>query len=640
MNFFEHQDQARKRTGLLIFLFILAVITLIVMTTLLVAAFFGVIGAEQGQTAQSFVSQLNPQNFGMVSLGVLGVVGGGTLFKLSQLSGGGKVVAQMMGGTLVDFNTATTSDERKLLNIVQEMAIASGTPVPPVYVMQEERGINAFAAGFKNSDAVIGVTRGCIEALNRDELQGVIAHEFSHILHGDMRINIRVMGILHGILIIGLIGYQLIDKMWYMGSSRRDNNNGAIGIIALAVGLIVIGFGGIFFGNLIKAAVSRQREYLADASAVQFTRNPDGIANALKKIGGYSHSTMMHNSNTEEASHMLFGAGTKRLVGGLFATHPPLHDRIRRIDKQWDGKFLAPEPEQPKQESKTEKPSARDALDKLTGAAAAAILAEQALNNIGNPQPEHIEQAQETIEGLPDDWHQLAQDKLGARAVIYALLIDNDANIAQHQYHHIQNLDADSLQITQQLQQTRSQLEDEYRLALVDIALPQLGKMHSERFEEFSQLVDALIRADQRISLFEWCLFAILMHYLKPLRTGLSEPESRYRDLESVKNHCQKLFSILAIAGNTAEQREAAFNAARDKADLPTLTMLPAKALGITQMNDSLEELNKLYPLAKPKLLKACVACICADGEITTTEAELIRAIGDTLDCPIPPIKL
>jgi Zn-dependent protease with chaperone function len=258
MNFFDHQDQARKRTGQLVFLFFVAVVLLIIMTNILVAAFLGFLTAGEEQVGfNAFLAQLNWHNLGLVSLGVIAVVGGGTLFRLSSLAAtGGKGVAEMLGGSLVNHDNVANDDERQLLNVVEEMAIASGTPTPPVYVMKNEKGINAFAAGFNVNDAVIGVTKGCIEQLNRDELQGVIAHEFSHILHGDMRINLRLMGVLHGILLIGLIGYHLLDTLWW-SSRRRDKKEGQIGIIGLAIGLIVVGYGGVFIGNLIKAAVSR-----------------------------------------------------------------------------------------------------------------------------------------------------------------------------------------------------------------------------------------------------------------------------------------------------------------------------------------------------------------------------------------------
>lgn len=637
MNFFEHQDDARKKTSQLVLLFALAVLTLIIMATLLVAGVVAYATADpvQGFTLQSLFTQMTPRMFALVSLVVITIVGGGSAFKLAQLSGGGKVIATMLGGVRINPNTKDP-DERKLLNVVEEMAIASGTPVPPVYLMSD-KNINAFAAGFNLNDAVIGVTRGCIEQLNRDELQGVIAHEFSHIVHGDMRINIRLMGILHGILVIGLIGYHLLDKMRFAGrSSSSSKNNGLGAIVALALGLIVIGFGGVFFGNLIKSAISRQREYLADASAVQFTRNPEGIANALKRIGGFPSGAILHGPHVGEASHMFFGEA----VRSIFATHPPLAERITRIEPQWNGQFLPMKTASEIKGKEKPKPqtSPRDKLDKVVGAATVAAVVDQALAQIGNPGPEQIEEARQTLNDMPDLWQSQARDKLGARAVIYALLLDSEAAVREHQLQHLRNLDPDTLAIATEL--AASCPEVAQRLPLVDIALPQLGNMELTQYETFMDLVDALIRADKRISLFEWSLFAILKHYLAPLYGKLKPPQSKYRELDDVKRACQLLFSTLAVAGNTGLQRASAFQAAVEKADMGGLHLLPVEELGIGKLSGALEELNKLYPLAKPKLLKACVACICADGEITPTESELIRAIADTLDCPMPPIKL
>ncbi len=639
MNFFEHQSQARRRTGLLIALFCLAVLSLIAMASLLMAAFLGYIDSPDGALhGANFLQQLNSHNILPVGLGVCTLIGGGTLYKLSQLSAGGKVVAEMLGGTRLEHQPGNSADERKLLNIVEEMAIASGTPVPAVYVLQGEPGINAFAAGFNLNDAVVAVTRGCMEALNRDELQGVIAHEFSHILHGDMRLNIRLMGLLHGILLIGLIGYQLLGRLWWTSGRRRDNNS-AIGIVALAIGLIVIGFGGLLFGNLIKAAVSRQREYLADASAVQFTRNPDGIAGALKKIGGFSHGTLIRNPNAESASHLLFGAGTRHLISGLFATHPPLAERIRRLDRHWDGQFPVQRSAPPT--SSTAPASAAPFSAASSGAAA---LATHAIASVGQPQPEHLAQARHTIDGLPALWHHSAQQALGARAVIYALLMDKEAQTIEHQFQHIRNLDADSLPGTQQLLTTREQIDEQQRLPLIDIALAQLGTMDKAQFADFSALVDALIRADQRISLFEWSLSAILQHHLKPLHQRRRVPSVRYRQLRQVRAACQTLFSLLAVAdcpaNSSAGTPDTAFAAAREAAALPELTRLPAEQLSIGQMNETLATLNQLDPLSKPQLLQACIACICADNLITSTETELIRAIADTLGCPMPPLPI
>jgi Zn-dependent protease with chaperone function len=324
MNFFESQDTAKRNTGKLIFLFVLAVFSLIIVTNLLVMFLIGFAGSEMTSMAAVNTLRFDWGTFWLIGAFVTGVVFLGSLYKIGSLRGGGARIAEMMNGRLL---LAGSQDlhERRVLNVVEEMAIASGIPVPPVYLMEED-GINAFAAGYSPSDAIVAVTRGTIETLNREQLQGVVAHEFSHILHGDMRTNIRLIGVLHGIMVLGLIGYHLL---WGSMYSRRSKNSG--GIVFLGIGLIVIGFVGTFFGNLIKAAVSRQREFLADASAVQFTRNPDGIGGALMQIANHSERSYLNNPNAAEISHALFEEGRVSALSKLYATHPPLDDRIRAI---------------------------------------------------------------------------------------------------------------------------------------------------------------------------------------------------------------------------------------------------------------------------------------------------------------------
>lgn len=327
MDFFAHQEQARRLTFRLVILFGLAVIG-IILTCYFLAA-FALAYAHYGPQWEKG-DLWDPILFMWVTFGISAIVGLCSGFKILQLRGGGKVIAEELGGRLLS-PSSVDPVERKILNIVEEMAIASGVPTPAVYMMDREPGINAFAAGYTIQNAVIAVTRGCVEQLSRDELQGVIAHEFSHILNGDMRINIHLMGVLFGILIIGMMGYYAFRMTPYR-TSKEDRTG--IFIIIIGLGLVVIGSIGTFFGNLIKAAVSRQREFLADASAVQFTRNPEGIAGALKKIAGYKNGSAILNPNAPEASHMFFAKG---VFEGLFATHPPIDERIRRLDKSWEG---------------------------------------------------------------------------------------------------------------------------------------------------------------------------------------------------------------------------------------------------------------------------------------------------------------
>ncbi len=316
IDFFDQQQAAHQRTGRLVFLFVLAVVLIILSVYAAVMVVLVLLNKGHGPVAPELL--FDPARFALITTLVILVIGLGTLYKVVQLRAGGAVVARQLGGRLVDPGT-TDLAERRLLNVVEEMALASGTPVPSVFVLDQEQSINAFAAGFGPGDAVVSVSRGCLEYLSRDELQGVIAHEFSHILNGDMRFNLRLIGLLHGILLLALIG-QILMRMTgrsnysYRSSQgdgdRRDSS--ALVFFLLGLALLVIGFVGVFFGRLIKCAISRQREFLADASAVQFTRNPDGIGGALKKIGGLAEGSRIENPNAEEACHLFFGQGSRR----------------------------------------------------------------------------------------------------------------------------------------------------------------------------------------------------------------------------------------------------------------------------------------------------------------------------------------
>ena len=412
MDFFEAQDQARRRTKWLVLWFILAVLGVVIAVDALV---FFVAGQDVGM--------LIP-----VSILTAGVIFAASGYKSMQLSSGGAVVAKDLGGRLV-MSGSTDFEEKRLLNIVEEMAIASGMPVPQVYLMDDEEGINAFAAGTEPSNAVIGVTRGCLQRLSRDELAGVIAHEFSHILNGDMRMNMKLMGLVFGLLVISIIGRGMVEMLRFQSfSSRRSNNKeggGAVlALFLIGLGLLVIGSLGVLFGRMIQAAVSRQREFLADASAVQFTRNPDGIAGALKKIGGASLGSKMKNPKASEASHMFFSSG------GLFsfglATHPPLPVRIKAIQKSWNGKFEASEIKQVAAGRTEKKKERKSPLDILPG-----VSMLNAAEEMGSEDRRQLSSGEQLVQGLDEDWKQAAADREEAQALIFGLLLAEDDQLRQ-----------------------------------------------------------------------------------------------------------------------------------------------------------------------------------------------------------------
>ncbi len=654
MNFFESQDRVRKHTFQLVLLFGLAVVTLIIMVNLMVMVAFGYINSQQLQDGATLLQQIDWQTFAAVSAGVGVVVLAGSLYKIMALSAGGKVVAESLGGKLIPQNTKELK-QRKLLNVVEEMAIASGIPAPPVYLLADEQGINAFAAGFSPRDAVIGVTQGTIDHLSREQLQGVIAHEFSHIFNGDMRLNIRLIGVLNGILILGIIGYYLLYSASFSQRGRSSGKN-AGGILALAIGLMVIGFTGTFFGGLIKAAVSRQREYLADASAVQFTRNPDGIAGALKRIGGLEFGSKIENPGAPEVSHAFFAQGVSGVMQAWSATHPPLAKRILRIDPHWDGEFAASDKldqtESPRDgglghEEKTniKENMAREALAKnlatvVTGAAMADVA--NAIDQIGNPKPETIKHARSLIAELPTTIVEAAREPYGARAVIYSLVLDKGPEIRDRQLAYLQShADADVLVLTHKLVPSMDGLDIKYRLPLIDIAIPALKQLSLDQYQAFKGNLVALIEMDSRVDLLEWTLQKILFNHLDGHFFKLAHTKTRYSHVGQLKQEIALILSALAHAGQQDNNAvEEAFTAATKILDIRGLQLVAKNAISFSELDLSLEKLERLKPLAKPHLLKACAASVLQDQKISPVEVELLSAFSDVLGCPMPPLIL
>ncbi|MFB0987683.1 MAG: M48 family metallopeptidase, partial [Gammaproteobacteria bacterium] len=544
MNFFESQDTAKRNTGKLIFLFALAVLSLIVITNFLVMAVLSFGGAGMTSMAAKTGVHFDPMMFLIIGAIVSSIVLFGSLYKISSLSGGGARIAEMMNGRLLVSGSADPA-ERRVLNIVEEMAIASGTSVPPVYLM-EESGINAFAAGYSPSDAIVAVTRGTIDTLSRDQLQGVIAHEFSHILHGDMRINIRLIGVLHGIMVLGIIGYHLLRGGAY---SRRSKDSGGIVFVGLA--LVIVGFVGTFFGNLIKAAVSRQREYLADASAVQFTRNPDGIGQALMQIARNQDRSYIKNPKSAEISHALFEEGQVSALSRLYATHPPLNDRILAILPRWKGDYeesdwdrsvlaAAEQKEKPFEQSRREKATAI-----LTGATGV-LLADAVINQVGNPDGKHLDYADALVRKIPQLFLDAAREPSGARAIIYFLVLSKDESVRGRQLKVLQSsADIGVFDELQKLYQSVSEIAAQQRLPLVTIALSSMRQLSKNQYQLFRGNFKTLVEIDKKMSLLEWSLQKIVMHSLDAVFGKDEAPYFRKKNLKSCKKSVSVLLSIL-----------------------------------------------------------------------------------------------
>ncbi len=659
MDFFEHQAQAQRQTRFLIFMFILALIAIVITVDLVVLTLVVNMDDQSNQLVMPGV-QLISANKGLIaltSLGTLGLIGMASLYRIAMLGGGGGKVARSLGGTLVSPDTQDPL-RRRLHNVVEEMAIASGVPMPEVYVLEEEQGLNAFAAGFTTGDAAIAVTRGSLESFNREELQGVIAHEFSHVLNGDMRLNMRLMGILFGILVISLIGRTILRSLRHTRfRSSRSNSKGGGGIavvVALGAALTVIGYVGLFFARLIKAGVSRQREYLADASAVQFTRQTEGIAGALKKIG-YGASSLIEDSDGEEVSHMLFANGLGSFFQ-LYATHPPIEERIRALEPDFDPTAYLRD--QARQASAREQRHGGENAPRssLIPAQAQAhwdrlmqsllILTPDAVSNsIGNPQDQHIQHAAELRRLIPEQVYQATQSRIGALLLTLSLLLDQDDSIRQRQLTHLSAFfDAEALSLITRLRTDVQGLGPQFRLPLMDMAFPALKQRPREQIDAMLKLVDELILADDQVDSFEYLLSRTLLSHLQDAERPQRATSRRGTKLVNSLDELHTLFSVLARLGHKQGDE-----AARDAYQVGMLALLPNSIdwpdynppeKWVQKMDAALDKLDGLPAVAKEELVKALTITISHDARVTVSEAELLRAVCAILHCPLPPFVL
>jgi Zn-dependent protease with chaperone function len=623
-DFFERQSTARRNTKWLVAMFVLSVIGIVGTTFIATAIALGTWGG--GDVPIELPTS--------AAVGALFVIALGSLYKIIQLRGGGTVLAERLGGRRIYPNTSDHS-ERRILNVVEEMALASGVPVPPVFLLHGEQGINAFAAGHSPSDAVIGVTRGCATELSREQLQGVIAHEFSHVLNGDMRLNLRLIGVLNGILLMGLVGRQVL-RLAGGGSRRSKKGNGGLYLLLVGLAFMLLGFLGLFFGNLIKAAISRQREFLADASAVQFTRNPEGISGALKRIGGAVFGSKLVSPTAAEASHMYFASG----LNSLFATHPPLEERIRRLDPQWDGEFppaTAAEGAVATADGASAFTDAATRDDKAKFAEAALADVKHAAEQVASPTEAHRKYVHRLVAALPPQVTEAAHEPYGARAIIFATLLDRDADVRAAQLRALEtSAEANVFELTLRLVPAVTRVDVRARLPLVDMTLPALRAMSHSQYREFADCFDQLVRADRRLGLFEWALHEILMRHLRPQFEPVRPTQIKYYGLQRLAEQCSVLLS--ALARECQHDDQLAFQAgARHLPEVP-LRYVPQATSGLNELRKALEELASTAPKLRGRLIDACAACISADEAISVGEGELLRAVCDMLDCPMPPL--
>ncbi|MBF8270706.1 MAG: protease, partial [Gammaproteobacteria bacterium] len=641
VNFFEHQDKARRKTWLLVIYFLLAVFFIVLAVNLATYfAFYMAAGATEAELQNGIGNWIKQPYLYWVTVGTLAVIAIGTLFTFLKLRGGGRVVAEMVGARKVDSATSDLN-ERRLINIVEEMSIASGTPVPELYVM-DDSAINAFVAGYRPTEAVLVVTRGALENFNRDELQGVIGHEYSHIFNGDMRINIRLMGVLAGILLIGQVGRFLLRSS---GRSRGGSKKGGGQIVLFGLALFIIGYIGLFFGSLIKAAISRQREFLADASSVQFTRNPDGIAGALWAIKENMSGSLLLNAHAEDISHFCFSDAIGAKFTSLMATHPPLEERIKAVNPHFDLKKRL-------QRRQTQEPVAagqsRAGIDAVTTAAGTGFTGSQTATvvsatgigaSIGQTQARHLDYAVKMHAKIPSQLAVAVHQRSTVRQLIYALILaDMKLGDRQTALEVIKQAGATDMiaainTYCTQLQET----ENQFRLTLINIAIPALKSLDQKERSSFLKILEDLTKADKRYTIFEFALLTILHEHLSE-KSG-HDVKVKYFKYSDVMPEINLMLSMLARIGAGQEDAARLTYEAIIKHYTPVAAHMADKAdCKLSAISAALQKLNQLSPILKQTVIESFADCVIHDGKVLPAEAELLQAIALSLDCPMPPL--
>jgi Zn-dependent protease with chaperone function len=658
MDFFAQQAKVRRSSRTLVWLFILAVLAIVVAVDL-VCAFF-LVGFRPGALVG-------------ITIAVVVVIGLCSAYRVASLAGGGAAVAREMNAVEVPADT-TNPQWQRLRNVIEEVAIASGVPVPEIYVMQDEPGINAFAAGYTPTDAAVCVTQGCLDKLNRDELQGVIAHEFSHVLNGDMRLNIRLMGLLFGIMAIWVVGRFLMWGGYFglgddnSGSRRRGGSSGQVALAGIA--LLAIGAIGVFFGRLIQAAVSRSRESLADASAVQFTRQTSGIAGALKKIAVFEEGSALQAPRKDEVRHMLFGDAE---ASSLFATHPPIIERIKALEpgfkpeeldayvKQWLAAGNDPDNIElratmhPWEKAVHDFARADGDEDIRTSPAGSAkpiggvvpvrgaemaITAAGVAAQVASPGTDDYRAAGDLHAQIPAALAAAARDPRGALAVVFALAISEHPDLQAQQVQTVaQAFDAALGDAVQSLVPRMAGLHPMLRLPLAQLAFPALKRRPRPEIDRFVKTLDGVIHADGRVDLDEYCLAKLVQAQV----VAALDPSAGFKagtlKLTDAQDELRDLAALLAHFGNDDDETaQRAFQAAMHDA-LPNASILYALPEDWqVALDRALATLARLAPQGKELTVRALTRAIAADGKVTVAESELLRVTCAVLGCPLPPM--
>jgi len=649
MDFFTQQEKAKRYTKVLLLYFVIAVSLIVVSVNVVIYYFFMFLEFYPYTPADWFSGGV----VYYISAATCLLVLSGSVFRWIKLKSGGHAVAAMVGAKRLDLHTSDDK-QRQLINVVEEMSIASGVPVPGLYILENEVGINAFVAGYLPTEAVMVVTAGAINNFTRNEMQGVVAHEYSHILNGDMQINIRLMSMLAGILMISSFGHLLMR-----GNRRSFRSKESSGLAVLGFLFLLIGYIGVFFGRLIKAAVSRQREYLADAASVQFTRNPEGISSALNRIREISAGSYMKSAYAEEMSHMCFAQSFNMLVTNWMATHPPLMDRIKRIDPSYVARIKARELNTKYKQKANQKNRVDNEVTAQPAAATVSnnpvmgavmnfsepvnpesISSHELVDSAGKIDESHIAFAVKIHNAFSDELMNAIHQVEAARIVLLNMILVR-MNLNEGMQYLKTKISESELKIIEKFNDEIAKLEKFQRLPLFEMLLPTLKQMKESDKMIYLKLCENFIKSDKRYTLFEFVLFSILTKNLSP--NAGRDINIKYHSFKSVRNELQLIFSVMAHSSQCSEDErnksyEKVVQSFTAVSDGESLKLLDYKEITPKKMTAAFQRLSKLSPILKRSVIESSADIAMHDGQLKYAEAELLRAIADLLSCPLPPL--
>lgn len=659
MDFFEHQDTARKKTLQLVLLFSLGIVaTLVVINLVCFAGFWffyepPVVAYEMDTSSlPGFFQQwlgsdpitLNSQKTGFIlawnawwgsnlnwqiSVGVICAVIIGTVFRYFELAGGGRKVAEWAGATPVDMGTKNP-DIKQFINVCEEMAIAAGMPVPELYVMSREQGINAFVAGYDSDEAVLVVTQGALDTLDRDQLQGVIGHEYSHILNGDMRLNVRLMSFLAGLVMLGQIGRFLIESSFgtRRGYGRSSDSRVGIGLFALGAVLAAVGYIGVLVGRMIKAAVSRQREFLADASSVQFTRNPDGLAGALYAIKRRTEGSQLMHRHAEDMSHFCFGETVA--LSDRLATHPPVMDRIRRISPNFVAKARTKERQNETAEASVQR-TAPDAFQATMAVAGMAAM-------VGHVTADHVQYAQQLYQHIPEQVKNWVHQSAGARAFLYSQILLGSDGDRQSLLNVIKDEDPHVIEMLKPMWEYCQRLDEQLRLPIIELLIPTIKRMPEADRVIFLDRLDRLVQLDGRIDFVEWVTISLMKLRLAP-KKGQGR-RKLVNDIQKFKGALNILFMVFVNLNPDRSVAEKAYEDVCTRMNLNAQSFIDLDEIGYKKLDQALQLLDSISYMWRKVILQSCADIIQSDGHVAFKEYEALRIVAECLDSPLPVLRI